>query len=197
MGCNQFVSTFLLPDNSWQFPALGDHVVLRILQIICTFIVRSSLGMINNWLGYQPANQKVVGSFPPQDSLLLLFPWAKKNYKFTHIAQLMWTGEITAHSAVMSMGSWGSKCSTVIISSRSLWNCGFRGLYLRDLRWVTSPAPRRLCHTRLKCLSNTRHLASVGTLDGNSCVTAAVSFGLCVCVCVCVYCCLYHKFMIK
>jgi len=43
--------------------------------------------------------------------------------------------------------------------------------------------PRRICHTRLECLSGARH-PSVSILGGTSCVTAAISFWF---VCACVY----------
>ena len=57
------------------------------------------------WLGYRPANQKIAGSIPVQDTQVLLFPY------FTQIAPvypaIKWgVNWGTAHPAVTSMGIW-------------------------------------------------------------------------------------------
>ena len=52
-------------------------------------------GSIDKRSAYQPAIQKIAGSIPTQDALVLLFPWARN---FTCIAPVYpaakwWTGE--------------------------------------------------------------------------------------------------------
>ena len=80
-------------------------------------------GSIAKWLVHWPGDRKVPGLIPSYATLvlLLLFPLARN---FTHIATvypavkwgpggLISIGE-AAHSAITSMGTWGSKFPTVL-----------------------------------------------------------------------------------
>ena len=85
-----------------------------------------------NWSGYQPADW---GSFPTQDTLVLLFPWARK---FTHIAPLY---PAVKWRPSVNYGNSPPSCTHQLIPGNYnclclVWQCevcGFQDCYLWDL----------------------------------------------------------------
>ena len=126
-------------------------------------------GSITKWSENQPANWKIAGLMPVQDTFVLfLFP---RRWNFTCIAPVFpaaewgpgvkWeNGPLRCNFQWVPGNNWGSKCSTVLVLSAVWGVCGTVGFMTSIcetwtvLLWVISPAPGVFAAQGLSVLSS-------------------------------------------